>query len=56
VVAEAQAAGDFERLRQDPGLAEMIGHELPSPSATLQFLYAFHEEAKIARHSSEAAG
>ena len=25
----------------------MIGHELPSPAAALQFLYAFHEEAKI---------
>ena len=38
---------DFERLREDPGLAEMIGHELPSPRAALEFLYAFHEEEKI---------
>jgi hypothetical protein len=38
---------DFERLRQDPGLAEMIGHELPSPRAALEFLYAFHQEEKI---------
>ena len=42
-----ECGDDFERLRQDPGLAEMIGHELPSPSAALQFLYAFHEEEKI---------
>lgn len=24
---------DFERLREDQGLAEMLGHELPSPGA-----------------------
>jgi len=45
--AGGEYVDDFERLRQDPGLAEMIGHELPSPSAALQFLYAFHEDAKI---------
>jgi hypothetical protein len=26
----------------------MIGHELPSPRAALEFLYAFHQEEKIA--------
>lgn len=45
--AGGECLDDFERLRQDPGLAEMIGHELPSPSAALQFLYAFHEDEKI---------
>jgi hypothetical protein len=45
--AGGECLDDFERLRQDPGLAEMIGHELPSPRAALQFLYAFHEEEKI---------
>ena len=25
----------------------MIGHELPSPRAALEFLYAFHQEEKI---------
>jgi hypothetical protein len=45
--AGGECPEDFERLRQDPGLAEMIGHELPSPRAALQFLYAFHEEEKI---------
>ncbi len=45
--AGGECVDDFERLRQDPGLAEMIGHELPSPSAGLQFLYAFHEAEKI---------
>jgi hypothetical protein len=42
-----ECVDDFERLRGDPGLAELVGHELPSPSAALQFLYAFHEQEKI---------
>jgi len=46
--AGGECVDDFERLRQDPGLAEMIGHELPSPSAGRQFLNAFHAEEKIA--------
>jgi DDE family transposase len=45
--AGGECVDDFGRLRQDPGLAEMIGHELPSPAAALQFLYAFHEDEKI---------
>lgn len=38
---------DFQRLREDPGLSELVGHELPSPEAARNFLYQFHEEAKI---------
>jgi hypothetical protein len=45
--AGGECGDDFGRLREDPGLAEMVGHELPSPSAALQFLYAFHEDEKI---------
>ena len=45
--AGGECADDFKRLREDSGLAELVGHELPSPSAALQFLYAFHEERKI---------
>jgi hypothetical protein len=45
--AGGECVDDFERLRQGPSLAEMIGHEPPSPSAALQFLYAFREEEKI---------
>jgi hypothetical protein len=45
--AGGECLDDFERLRQDPGLAEMVGHELPSPAAARQFLYAFHEDGKI---------
>jgi hypothetical protein len=45
--AGGECPEDFKRLRADPGLAEMIGHELPSPAAALQFLYAFHADEKI---------
>ena len=38
---------DFEQLRQDAVLAELIGHGFPSPEAARQFLYAFHDEEKI---------
>ena len=34
-------------MRADPGLAELIGHEVPSPEAARTFLYALHEEEKI---------
>jgi len=45
--AGGECPEDFKRLRQDPGLAELVGHELPSPAAALQFLYGFHEQEKI---------
>ena len=38
---------DFERLREDPGLAEMAGYEMPSPGAARKFLYQFHDEEKV---------
>ncbi len=38
---------DFQRLREDPGLSEMIGHGIPSPEAARKFLYQFHETEKI---------
>ena len=38
---------DFDRLRNDPALAEMIGHEIPSPEAARKFLYGFHDDEKI---------
>jgi hypothetical protein len=34
---------DFECLREDAGLASLVGHEMPSPEAARKFLYAFHE-------------
>lgn len=38
---------DFDQLRADPGLSELIGHGRPSPEAARNFLYEFHEDAKI---------
>jgi hypothetical protein len=45
--AGGECPEDFERLRGDPGLAEMIGHEVPSPRSALEFLYGFHQEEKL---------
>jgi hypothetical protein len=42
--AGGEHVDDFGRLAEDPGLAEMMGHELPSPEAARQFLKAFHGE------------
>jgi len=38
---------DFDQLRADAGLAELVGHGMPSPEAARNFLYAFHEDVKI---------
>jgi hypothetical protein len=38
---------DFDRLGEDEGLPELIGHEVPSESVARKFLYAFHDEEKI---------
>lgn len=43
----ADKLDDFDHLREDEGLQELIGHKLPSSSVARQFLYAFHEEEKI---------
>lgn len=46
---------DFARLREDAGLAEMLGHEIPSPEAARKFLYEFHDESKIEQAQAELA-
>jgi Transposase DDE domain group 1 len=38
---------DFARLREEAGLREMLGHELPSPEAARKFLYQFHDETLL---------
>ena len=47
---------DFQRLREDAGLSEMIGHGIPSPEAARQFLYQFHEEEKIEAAKQRRSG
>ena len=46
--AGGECLEDFDRLRADGGIAELIGHAIPSPEAARNFLYEFHAEAKIA--------
>jgi hypothetical protein len=43
-----ECVDDFQHLREDAGLKEMLGHEVPSPEAARQFLNQFHAEEKIA--------
>jgi len=38
---------DFAVLREDVGLAAMLGYDPPSPEAARQFLYSFHDEDRI---------
>ncbi len=40
---------DFDCLREDRGLAAMLGHAVPSPEAARKFLYQFHDPEKIAQ-------
>lgn len=42
-----ECCDDFERLREDPGLSEMIGHGIPSPAVARKFLNQFHAEENI---------
>ncbi|MBE0659705.1 MAG: hypothetical protein IH602_18575 [Bryobacteraceae bacterium] len=44
---------DFDRLREDVGLAEMLGHEVPSPEEARKFLYRFHDESRIGTAQQE---
>ncbi|MCY4584784.1 MAG: hypothetical protein OXB98_01980 [Bryobacterales bacterium] len=38
---------DCEVLREDAGMGEILGHELPSPEVAGKFLYQFHDEQKV---------
>jgi hypothetical protein len=38
---------DFARLREESGLRQILGYELPSPEVARKFLYQFHEEKLI---------
>jgi hypothetical protein len=44
---------DFERLREDEGLAEMLGHDIPSCEVARKFLYQFHDESKVEQAQKE---
>jgi hypothetical protein len=38
---------EVERLPEDAGLAEMLGHEVPRPEAARKLPYAFHPERRF---------
>lgn len=38
---------DFDLLREDGGLAELLGHGIPSAEAARKFLNQFHDTAKV---------
>jgi hypothetical protein len=44
---------DFDGLREDRGLAVILGHEVPSPEAARKFLYQFHDPEKIEQAQRE---
>ena len=46
---------DFACLREDRGLAAMLGHEVPSPEAARKFLYQFHDPQNIEQAQRELA-
>jgi hypothetical protein len=47
---------DFDQLREDAGLSELLGHAVPSAEAARKFLYQFHEEEKIEQAQQALAG
>lgn len=38
---------DFDQLREDAGLSELLGHGVPSAEAARKFFYQFHDGEKI---------
>jgi hypothetical protein len=49
---------DLDRLREDPGIAEVLGYAVPSPEAARKFLNHFHDESMLeqAQQKSLALG
>jgi hypothetical protein len=49
---------DFAVLREDTGLARLVGHELPAPDTARDFLQRFHDERLItaAREAAPTQG
>ncbi len=43
LAAGGECIDDFETLRDDVGLSDMVGYELPSPTRAKEYLYAFDQ-------------
>jgi len=52
-VAGGDCLEDFDPLREDAGLSELLGHAVPSAEAARKFLYQFHDRETIA-HAQQA--
>jgi len=53
-----ECVDDLDRLREDPGIGEVLGYAVPSPEAARKFLNYFHDEALLeaARQKARAEG
>ena len=47
LAAGGECIDDFESLRDDVGLSDMVGYELPSPTRAKEYLYAFDEGMEL---------
>lgn len=55
LAAGGECLEDFELLRADGGLAELVGHALPAPETARQFLYRFHDQTLDAQRAAHQA-
>lgn len=44
---------DLDHLREDPAMAGVLDHDVPSPEAARKFLYQFHEPERIEQAQRE---
>jgi hypothetical protein len=49
-----ECVDDFERLREDPGIGEVLGYEVPSPEAARKFLNHFHDVGLLQQAQAKA--
>jgi hypothetical protein len=49
-----ECVDDLERLREDAGLPELLGYQVPSPEAARKFLNQFHDEALVSEAQQQA--
>jgi hypothetical protein len=55
LAAGGESLDDLDQMRRDEGLAEMVGHRLPSATVAKGFLYAFHDPAQQEEASKQRA-
>jgi hypothetical protein len=55
LAAGGECLDDFNRLREEQGLPMLLGYQAASPDAARRFLYAFHDDAILAKRPADAA-